>query len=93
MPANASEIDVSGLNEDKARGKRTITLLIAPTHDNISIWMALASMGYTTQFISLAHVPEVIATLIFKAKSQKIITGGLDQEWLGKQSISLKRDD
>lgn len=90
LPSNASDIDVAGLSEDEARGKRTVTLLIAPTHDNICIWMALASMGYTTQFISLAHVPEVIANLIHKAQSQKIITGGLDQDWLEKSQSHLK---
>ncbi|PWN31307.1 uncharacterized protein FA14DRAFT_175658 [Meira miltonrushii] len=90
LPSNASKIDVSGLNEDEARDKRTITLLIAPTHDNICILMALASMGYTTQFICLAHVYEVIATLIHKAQSQKIITGGLDQDRLEKSQSHLK---
>lgn len=93
LPKNASEINISGLDEDAARGKRTVTLLIAPTHDNICLWMALASMGYTTQFISLAHVPEVIATLICKAKSEKVITGGLDEEWLKKSKSSLEEMD
>lgn len=90
MPKNASEINVSGLDDDESRGRRTVTLLIAPTHDNICLWMALASMGYTTQFISLAHVPEVIATLIHKAQSKKIITGSLDQEWLEQSKFHLQ---
>lgn len=65
-----------------AVGKRTITLLIAPSHDNMCLWMALASMGYSTQFISPAHVPSVIASLISRSQSRSVIFGGLENAWV-----------
>lgn len=84
IPASAADVDVAGEDRDsaEARGRRTVTLLIAPSHDNMCLWIALASMGYTTQFISPAHVPEVIASLIARAQSRGVVYSGLDASWV-----------
>lgn len=82
LPLSSSLLDASGMADEEAKGQRTVTLLIAPTHDNICLWMALARMGYTTQFISTAHMPNVIASLVQRAKSRHIITAGLEDSWV-----------
>jgi acyl-coenzyme A synthetase/AMP-(fatty) acid ligase len=73
--------------------ENVVTLLISPSHDNLCLWMALARMGYTTQFISPAHVPNVIATLIGKAESRAVIHSGLDSEWIKDSRDELSKMD
>lgn len=63
---------------------RTIAFLVSPTHEVIVPWMALAAMGYTCQFVSPAHQPDVVANLIFKSHARAIVHSEMDPTWLAK---------
>lgn len=73
------------------RGQRTITFLLSPTHEVITPWIALASMGYSTQFISPVHQPHVVASLIERAEARAILHGDMDQAWFADVLTELPK--
>lgn len=77
-------------NMDAPAAERTVVFLISPTHEALVPWMALAALGYTCQFISPVHQPEVVAELIAKSSAQSIIHSDMEPNWLS-QVFSLTR--
>lgn len=65
-----------------SRGDRCITFLVSPTHEVIVPWLTLASMGYSVQFISAVHQPNVVASLIERAGARGILHANMDPVWL-----------
>ncbi|CAO1633311.1 unnamed protein product [Sympodiomycopsis kandeliae] len=64
------------------RGDRCITFLVSPTHEVITPWLALASMGYSVQFISAVHQPHIVASLIERSGAKGILHANMDSAWL-----------
>lgn len=60
----------------------TIAFLIFPVHEIIIPWFAMASLGFTVQFISPGHQPLTVAKLIRESKAHVVLHCNMNAAWL-----------
>lgn len=63
-------------------GQRTVGFLVSPVHEVILPWIALASMGYTCQFISPVHQHDVVAKLLQQSDAHLVVHLNMENVWL-----------
>lgn len=68
--------------EATTAGQRTVAFLVSPVHEVILPWIALASMGYTCQFISPVHQHDVVAKLLHQSDAHLVVHLNMESVWL-----------
>ncbi|PWN20104.1 hypothetical protein BCV69DRAFT_219650 [Microstroma glucosiphilum] len=69
----------------------TLAFLIAPNHEVINPWFAMAALGFTVQFISPLHTPKIVASLIRASQAHVVLHHSMDSGWI-KEVEAMTRE-